>query len=159
MIVVSDHGFQFRNYGFYHYALGPPGARAPGSVETLAPHGVIFLWGPPIRGGTKLTDATVFDISPTALYLLGLPVGEDMDGRVLVEALSPELLAERPVEWTPTHRHRRARRKASPKPRRRGHFERTSNPRVRVLRGHALCGDLRKTLVGTSENVWLSFLA
>lgn len=103
VIVVSDHGFQFRNYGFYHYALGPPGARAPGSVETLAPPGVIFLWGPPIRRGTKLTDATVFDVSPTALYLLGLPVGEDMDGRVLVEALSPELLAERPVEWTPTH--------------------------------------------------------
>jgi arylsulfatase A-like enzyme len=103
VIVVSDHGFQFRNYGFYHYALGPPGARAPGSVETLAPPGVIFLWGPPIRGGTKLTNATVFDVSPTALYLLGLPVGEDMDGKVLVEALAPELLAERPVEWTPTH--------------------------------------------------------
>ena len=103
VIVVSDHGFQFRNYGFYHYALGQAGVRSPGSVETLAPPGVIFLWGPPIRGGARLTNATVFDVSPTALYLLGLPVGEDMDGRVLVEALAPELLAERPVEWTPTH--------------------------------------------------------
>jgi hypothetical protein len=34
---------------------------------------------------------------------MGLPVGEDMDGRVLVEAISPEVLAARPVEWTPTH--------------------------------------------------------
>ena len=103
VVVVSDHGFQFRNYGFYHYALGPPGARAPGSVETLAPPGVIFLWGPPIRAGTELTDPSVFDVTPTILYLMGLPVGRDMDGRVLVEALSPELLATRPVEWTPTH--------------------------------------------------------
>ena len=103
VVVVSDHGFQFRNYGFYHYALGPPGGRAPGSVETLAPPGVIFLWGPPIRGGAKLSQASVFDVAPTVLYLLGLPVGEDMDGRVLVEALAPELLADRPVEWTPTH--------------------------------------------------------
>ena len=45
----------------------------------------------------------VFDVCPTALYLLGLPVGEDMDGRVLVKAISPQLLAERPVKWTPTH--------------------------------------------------------
>jgi arylsulfatase A-like enzyme len=103
VIVVSDHGFQFRNYGFYHYALGPPGARAPGSVETLAPPGVVFLWGPPIRAGVKLDNAGVFDVTPTALYLMGLPVGEDMDGRVLVEAISPEVLAARPVEWTPTH--------------------------------------------------------
>ena len=103
VVVVSDHGFQFRNYGFYHYALGPPGARAPGSVETLAPPGVVFLWGPPIRAGTELTDPSVFDVTPTILYLMGLPVGRDMDGRVLVEALSPELLATRPVEWTPTH--------------------------------------------------------
>lgn len=103
VMVVSDHGFQFRNYGFYHYALGPPGARAPGSVETLAPPGVFFLWGPPIRAGARLGDASVFDVTPTALYLMGLPVGKDMDGRVLVEAISPELLAARPVEWTPTH--------------------------------------------------------
>jgi predicted AlkP superfamily phosphohydrolase/phosphomutase len=103
VIVVSDHGFQFRNYGFYHYALGPPGARAPGSVETVAPPGVVFLWGPPVRAGARLGDASVFDVTPTALYLMGLPVGEDMDGRVLVEAISPELLAARPVEWTPTH--------------------------------------------------------
>jgi len=103
VVVVSDHGFQFRNYGFYHYALGPPGARAPGSVETLAPPGVVFLWGPPIRAGVRLGYASVFDVTPTALYLMGLPVGKDMDGRVLVEALSPELLAARPVEWVPTY--------------------------------------------------------
>jgi predicted AlkP superfamily phosphohydrolase/phosphomutase len=103
VIVVSDHGFQFRNYGFYHYALGPPGSRAPGSMETVAPPGVVLLWGPPIRAGARLDDATVFDVTPTALYLMGLPVGEDMDGRVLIETISPEVLAARPVEWTPTH--------------------------------------------------------
>lgn len=95
LVVVSDHGFQFRNYGFYHYGQG--------DGPTLAPPGVVFLWGPPIRPGAKLRNATVFDVCPTVLYLLGLPVGEDMDGRVLVEALSPHLLTTRPVRWIPTH--------------------------------------------------------
>ena len=61
-IVVSDHGFQFRPYGFYHYGLDAGGG-------TLAPPGVIFLWGPPIRAGARLNAPTVFDGTPTVLQL------------------------------------------------------------------------------------------
>jgi predicted AlkP superfamily phosphohydrolase/phosphomutase len=96
VIVVSDHGFQFRPYGFYHYGLDAGGG-------TLAPPGVIFLWGPPIRAGARLNAPTVFDVTPTALHLMGLPVGRDMDGRVLAEALTPQLLAERRVEWVDSY--------------------------------------------------------
>jgi arylsulfatase A-like enzyme len=95
LLVVSDHGFQFRNYGFNHYDDGRGGVRAPA--------GVLFLWGPPVRPGGKLQVPTLFDVAPTALYLLGLPVGRDMDGRVLTEAFSPELFSARPVAWVPTH--------------------------------------------------------
>jgi arylsulfatase A-like enzyme len=96
VIVVSDHGFQFRPYGFYHYGLDAGGG-------TLAPPGVIFLWGAPVRAGVRMRSPTVFDVTPTLLYLMGLPVGEDMDGRVLTEALSPQLLARRPVDWIGSH--------------------------------------------------------
>ncbi len=96
VIVVSDHGFQFRPYGFYHYGLDAGGG-------TLAPPGVIFLWGPPVRAGVRLKAPTVFDVTPTLLYLMGLPVGKDMDGRVLTEAFSPQLLAKRSVEWVASH--------------------------------------------------------
>ncbi len=96
VIVVSDHGFQFRPYGFYHYGLDAGGG-------TLAPPGVIFLWGEPIRRGARLRTPTVFDVTPTVLYLLGLPVGEDMDGRVLTEAIVPKVLAERNIAWVATH--------------------------------------------------------
>jgi hypothetical protein len=50
-----------------------------------------------------MRSPTVFDVTPTLLYLMGLPVGEDMDGRVLTEALSPQLLARRPVDWIGSH--------------------------------------------------------
>lgn len=95
LLVVSDHGFQFRNYGFNHYDDGRGGVRAP--------PGVLFVWGPPVRAGGKLEVPTLFDVAPTALYLLGLPVGRDMDGRVLTEAFSPSLFSRRPVAWVSTH--------------------------------------------------------
>ena len=95
LLVVSDHGFQFRNYGFNHYDDGRGGVKAP--------PGILFLWGPPVRPGGKLQGPTLFDVGPTALYLLGLPVGRDMDGRVLTEALSGELLSRRPVAWIQSH--------------------------------------------------------
>lgn len=98
LMVVSDHGFQFRNdpkdverrFGFYHYD-GP-----------FSPSGVIFLWGRPIRRGLKLAEASIFDVCPTVLYLLGIPVGKDMDGRVLTEAIDPKELTLRPVSWVET---------------------------------------------------------
>ena len=95
LLVVSDHGFQFRNYGFNHYDDGRGGVKAP--------PGILFLWGPPVRPGGKLQVPTLFDIGPTALYLLGLPVGRDMDGRVLTEAISADLLSRRPVAWIASH--------------------------------------------------------
>lgn len=95
LIVVSDHGFQFRSYGFNHYDDGRGGVKAP--------PGVLFLWGPPIRPGTRLETPTLFDVTPTALYLMGIPVGRDMDGRVLTEAMRPEVLSARPERWIASH--------------------------------------------------------
>ena len=95
VLVVSDHGFQFRDYGFNHYDDGRGGVKAP--------PGVMFLWGPPVRPGARLQAPTLFDVAPTVLYLMGIPPGRDMDGRVLTEALVPTLLASRPVEFVATH--------------------------------------------------------
>jgi hypothetical protein len=43
------------------------------------------------------------DITPTLLTLLGIPVGEDMDGRVLLEAFDPDFLEEFPPRKIPSH--------------------------------------------------------
>ncbi len=43
------------------------------------------------------------DYAPTMLYLLGEAVGRDVDGRVLTEALRPELLAQRSVASLPSY--------------------------------------------------------
>ncbi|MBC8263849.1 MAG: alkaline phosphatase family protein [Anaerolineales bacterium] len=61
------------------------------------PSGVFLAAGPDIHQGAVLDGACLIDIAPTILYALGLPVPEDMDGRVLTEVFTQEHLAANPV--------------------------------------------------------------
>ncbi len=58
--------------------------------------GVFIVGGPPIKKGFK-GQASVLDIAPTALALMGLPVSKKMEGRVLEEIIEPRFLAKHPV--------------------------------------------------------------
>ncbi len=60
--------------------------------------GVVFLRGPDIQTGVQLKRASILDLAPTILYQLGLPVPDDMDGQVLVQAFRDECLRARPIE-------------------------------------------------------------
>jgi len=46
-----------------------------------------------------LKQVSVFDIAPTILYVFDLPVAQDMDGRVITEAFTPEFLESNPVNY------------------------------------------------------------
>ncbi len=65
------------------------------------PEGILIAVGAPFRQGGTIRGATIADIAPTVLYLLGLPVPEDMDGRVLEELLTQEYLETHPVQQGP----------------------------------------------------------
>jgi type I phosphodiesterase/nucleotide pyrophosphatase len=86
VIVCSDHGFERQPDGRYGHELGPPGT--------------LLMAGPDVLPGLPLARAHVLDLAPTILYLLGEPVPDDMGGRVLTEALRPELMREFPVRRT-----------------------------------------------------------
>ncbi len=45
--------------------------------------GIIFAQGPHIRRNTKIERAELINVAPTILYLLGLPIPSDMDGKPL----------------------------------------------------------------------------
>lgn len=47
--------------------------------------GIFFARGPGIRPGFMVDDAKIYDMAPTLLALLGVPIPEDVDGRVLTE--------------------------------------------------------------------------
>jgi arylsulfatase A-like enzyme len=50
------------------------------------PKGMMILYGPGVRSGVRIAEANNLDIAPTLLTLMGLPVPEEMRGRVLSEA-------------------------------------------------------------------------
>ena len=45
--------------------------------------GVFFAYGKDIVKNRKVRNARIIDVAPTILYLMGLPVPEEMDGRIL----------------------------------------------------------------------------
>ncbi len=53
--------------------------------------GILFMTGPGVRRGVELTGASIMDIAPTVLALLGAPIPRAMDGRVLEGALDDDL--------------------------------------------------------------------
>lgn len=60
--------------------------------------GIFIAHGPQVLP-TELPAREIVDIAPTVLYLLGLPVPEDMDGRVITEMIAPDHLQQHPVEY------------------------------------------------------------
>lgn len=55
--------------------------------------GIVFVHGPGVRPGVQLAEASILDIAPTVLALMGEPIPAAMDGHVLERALQPELYA------------------------------------------------------------------
>jgi len=48
-------------------------------------NGILLVYGPEIKKGEKIWGAKIYDIVPTVLHIFGLPIPNDIDGRVLME--------------------------------------------------------------------------
>lgn len=62
--------------------------------------GIFLMKGPFIKPGMELNGPHIMDIAPTVLYLMGLPVPKDMDGRVLTEVFREGFLDATPLIHT-----------------------------------------------------------
>jgi len=95
---MSDHGF--RN-GTGRPPNDPPYVEGkPGLWHRR--YGIFMMAGPQVKPG-PLDTTSLLDLAPTALYLLGLPKGEDMPGRVIEEAIAPGFLGRFPRRTVPTY--------------------------------------------------------
>ncbi|NIM90458.1 MAG: sulfatase-like hydrolase/transferase [Candidatus Aminicenantes bacterium] len=91
VMIISDHGERPLYGGHWRHRTQ--------TTHDLSTPGVVILWGKDIKKGQKLEEAGVLDITPTILYLMNLPVGHDMDGKVLTEAIEERLLDELPAKY------------------------------------------------------------
>jgi predicted AlkP superfamily phosphohydrolase/phosphomutase len=61
-------------------------------------HGILIGRGPVLVPGAEIENARLIDLAPTILYLLGVPVPEDMDGEVLTSMLRSDFVAAHPCQ-------------------------------------------------------------
>ena len=95
LVFEPEYGSSNRLSNYSAIATERPNIDDPGGHHI---EGIFVAAGPQvIHHDQPLQDLDIVDVAPTVLHLLGLPVPEDMDGRVATEILDPEHLAERPV--------------------------------------------------------------
>lgn len=80
VIVMSDHGFHPDHLRPREIPDEPNGPAIEHSHL-----GIFVAKGPGLKKDASIFGANLLDVTPTLLTLFGLPVGEDMDGRVLTE--------------------------------------------------------------------------
>lgn len=98
LMLVSDHGFHSDH-------LRPKFTpRVPAGITIWhRPQGVIAAMGPGFQQDCLIHGARLLDVAPTVLAWFGLPIGEDMEGRVLADAFStPPALTTVP-SWEDPH--------------------------------------------------------
>jgi len=59
-----------------------------------ADEGIIIIAGPHIKKGFEMTQTSIYDMTPTMLTILGIPVAKDLDGAVMDQAFEPSYLEE-----------------------------------------------------------------
>jgi predicted AlkP superfamily phosphohydrolase/phosphomutase/Tfp pilus assembly protein PilF len=85
VFVLSDHGFK---NGAGRPTDDPPYIEGkPGKWHRL--YGIFMMAGPGVKPG-QIDTVSLLDVAPTVLAAAGLPVSEEMPGRVLSESFQPD---------------------------------------------------------------------
>jgi len=63
-------------------------------------HGVFLVSGPNVVKEKEIEHCSVIDIAPSILYLMGEPIPDYMDGRLLKEAIDRNYLEQNPEQYS-----------------------------------------------------------
>jgi predicted AlkP superfamily phosphohydrolase/phosphomutase len=92
LVVLSDHGFKPVLF--------------PGKPTTSGHHrlqGIIGFYGRGVKRGGRIASAGLVDVLPTLLRLLDVPIAQDLEGRVIADALDAGFLGSRPAASVATY--------------------------------------------------------
>ena len=64
------------------------------------PNGVFMMKGQEVKTGARVGGAEIIDLAPTILYLMGVPVPNDIDGKILTQCLQPDFVAKNPLKFS-----------------------------------------------------------
>ena len=102
LLIVSSYGME--PVPWWRRLLAAPfGGSSMSGTHADAPDGFLFAIGDGVRAGAAVERASVLDLAPTILYLMGLPVARDMEGRVFTEILDEDFIRSHPVTFIPSY--------------------------------------------------------
>jgi tetratricopeptide (TPR) repeat protein len=103
LLIVSDHGFKSGDDRPY----GSADIKTATAVQWHDIDGTIIMFGKSFKKGYMIQKASVYDVLPTVLAMLGLPADTNMEGKVLKDAFAAGLVEpDRVQDYTalvPTH--------------------------------------------------------
>jgi predicted AlkP superfamily phosphohydrolase/phosphomutase len=98
-LVFLPDDLRLNGFGMYQFSskswLEPTFDRSGGHRMD----GIMALYGPGIKAGLELSDTRIIDLAPTILASMGIPIPDDMDGRVLTEAFVESYFSDRPIKY------------------------------------------------------------
>ncbi len=89
VIIVSDHGFRSGDARL----TGGADMEEANAARWHLLEGIIVMSGPGVRKGAVLRGASIFDVAPTVMAVLGGPLAQSFEGRVLGEAFEDGFFA------------------------------------------------------------------
>ncbi len=98
-LLFFPRDWKYAGLGLVEFPTNQWLAASPDRSGNHRMNGMVFLTGPDFQQGKELEGASIMDIAPTVLALMGLPVSEEMDGRMLLDALTTETRAELNRIW------------------------------------------------------------
>jgi hypothetical protein len=102
IVTVMRPGYGSSDRMSAYSAIATPRSSPIGDSGAHRIEGIVVLAGPSVPARqAPLDDVSIMDLAPTALYLMDVPVPEDMDGRVVAEAIDAGVLAGHPIRSGP----------------------------------------------------------
>ncbi len=100
VLLLPREGYEISSRLYPSGMFGPPITTKAPTTGTHRPEGIFFACGPHIKKRCMLnSNVNTWDIAPTILHMLGLPIPDYMDGRVLKEIFRKgTILDKRPVK-------------------------------------------------------------
>jgi predicted AlkP superfamily phosphohydrolase/phosphomutase len=99
-IVFLPKDMRYNGFGLYQFSsrswLEPTFDRSGGHRMD----GIIMLIGPCIRRGHQIENANLIDLAPTVLAAMDVPVPEDMDGKVLIDAFEESYFSDHSIRYS-----------------------------------------------------------
>jgi tetratricopeptide (TPR) repeat protein len=98
LMVISDHGFRSGSVRLKNR----PEIWAGNAAKWHRIEGLVAFYGAGVRRGASIEGASILDVAPTVLALMGLPRAQDMPGKAITSAFTDEVVGSFSTEAMPT---------------------------------------------------------